>query len=272
MKQYLRQYSPKELWSISEYGIVPDVFQSLTEIFRISPSKLFSSVSFPVLSDYLQEWKQEQKKCEAIIDTTGYSLKMSEFEAIKKCLQFLPKDQRIHLHLSNGMSVRYANILQQYLSENIEVYANRGTSGIDGCTSTAFGHSLADPKIANILITGDISFFYDRNAFWHQTNQTNLITIVMNNNGGGIFGMIPAPKQQKEFNPYFTSPHALRARDLAMEYGIAYKAIKKRDDLEDVSLLLGSPRGQHIIEIMTKMEINEKVYSDLKKEIKKILK
>ena len=58
------------------------------------------------------------------------------------------------------MSVRYANIIgltDQH--SQTEVFANRGTSGIDGSSSTAVGGALASDQLT-VLITGDLAFFY----------------------------------------------------------------------------------------------------------------
>ena len=60
------------------------------------------------------------------------------------------------------------------LARNIEVFANRGTSGIDGCTSTAVGAALAQPDRPVVLLTGDVAFFYDRNALLAQLPHAQL--------------------------------------------------------------------------------------------------
>ena len=78
------------------------------------------------------------------------------------------------------------------VNKNTITWCNRGTSGIDGCTSTAVGTSWVSHQL-NVLLTGDISFFYDRNAFFHQHHLSNLRIIISNNHGGGIFRLIEGP-------------------------------------------------------------------------------
>ena len=56
------------------------------------------------------------------------------------------------------MSVRYANLIGLDSSKNIQIFANRGTSGIDGCLSTAVGAALKTDKIVTCIL-GDVSFF-----------------------------------------------------------------------------------------------------------------
>ena len=95
------------------------------------------------------------------------------------------------------MSVRYANFLGME-REDVAVYANRGTSGIDGSTSTAIGHAIADPDRTHFVLTGDLAFFYDRNAFWNNYLPKNLKVLLLNNQGGVIFRMIDGPTRQPE--------------------------------------------------------------------------
>src|SRR5690606_34268185 len=100
-----------------------------------------------------------------------------EFKAIDTILKRLPESS--HLHLANSMAVRYVNLLPK-LPGGTTVFANRGTSGIDGSNSTAVGTALVSGRMTT-LITGDMAFFYDRNAFWHNYPLKKLRIIVLNN-------------------------------------------------------------------------------------------
>ena len=113
------------------------------------------------------------------------------------------------------MAVRYANILGIPQGRQIEVFANRGTSGIDGCTSTAVGAALAQPERPVVLLTGDVAFFYDRNAFWHNYPTPNLRVVLFNNHGGGIFRLIDGPRQQPELEEFFETRQPLTAENTA---------------------------------------------------------
>jgi 2-succinyl-5-enolpyruvyl-6-hydroxy-3-cyclohexene-1-carboxylate synthase len=138
------------------------------------------------------------------------------------------------LHLANSMAVRYANFCG--LGENkkgVQVYGNRGTSGIDGCTSTVVGHALGSETI-HTLITGDVAFFYDRNAFWNNYNTPNLRVIVLNNHGGAIFGIIDGPGSLPEVDEYFVTQQKLTARHLAGEFGLSYRHVSDNDDIAGV--------------------------------------
>ena len=126
--------------------------------------------------------------------------KYNYFYVTKLILNHLPKDSV--LHLGNSMPVRIVNFLGLN-NTNSTVWSNRGTSGIDGVLSTAIGHALSAQKKCHTLLIGDISFFYDRNAFWinHELPK-NIRIIVLNDYGGGIFKMIPGPSNQKKLQTY----------------------------------------------------------------------
>jgi hypothetical protein len=100
----------------------------------------------------------------------------------------------------------------------VEVFANRGTSGIDGCTSTAVGAALQTERIVT-LITGDVAFFYDRNGLWHNYLPPNLRVVLLNNHGGGIFRLIDGPAGQPELEEYFETRQPLRADRAAESSG-----------------------------------------------------
>lgn len=95
------------------------------------------------------------------------------------------------LQLSNSSTIRYAQLFPQ--KESITVFCNRGTSGIDGSTSTAIGASMVVNR-PTVFVTGDLSFFYDSNALWNRYTPSDFRIIIINNAGGGIFRILPGPK------------------------------------------------------------------------------
>src|SRR5690606_27679905 len=99
-----------------------------------------------------------------------------------KALGNIPNNYQ--LQLSNSSTVRYAQLFD--LEPSIRVFCNRGTSGIDGSTSTAIGASIYDSN-PTLLLTGDLSFLYDSNGLWNNYIKPNFRIIVINNDGGGIF-------------------------------------------------------------------------------------
>ncbi|MDN7201388.1 thiamine pyrophosphate-dependent enzyme, partial [Klebsiella pneumoniae] len=77
------------------------------------------------------------------------------------------------------------------------VYSNRGASGIDGLIATAAGVQRASAR-PTLAIVGDLSALYDLNslALLRQASAP-LVLIVVNNNGGQIFSMLPTPQDER---------------------------------------------------------------------------
>jgi 2-succinyl-5-enolpyruvyl-6-hydroxy-3-cyclohexene-1-carboxylate synthase len=166
--------------------------------------------------------------------------------------------------------VRYANFIGLKTHHNaIRVFANRGTSGIDGCTSTSIGHCFAS-DVPNILITGDLAFFYDRNAFWHNYSFANLRIVLLNNHGGVIFKMIDGPGDTPEADEYFITKQRLTAKLLCEEFGITYLKVdhkrKLKNLLKDFFEFDGTPK---VLELESDLVSNKLLFEDLKQKIKK---
>jgi 2-succinyl-5-enolpyruvyl-6-hydroxy-3-cyclohexene-1-carboxylate synthase len=169
------------------------------------------------------------------------------------------------------MSVRYANVIGLSAKrKGIAVFSNRGTSGIDGCTSTAVGNCLAGSR-QNFLITGDLAFFYDRNAFWHNYPLPNLRILLLNNHGGLIFDILEGPSSLPEADEYFITRQALDARSLCQEFGFDHYRLSNSDDpgrvFED---FLTFDNKTKIIEVETDTTLNKHMFEALKMKIKQL--
>jgi len=191
----------------------------------------------------------------------------NEFTAIQKALQLLP--ERTALHLANSMAVRYANIIGLPTDRQIEVFANRGTSGIDGCTSTAVGATLAQPARPVVLLTGDVAFFYDRNAFWHNYPTPNLRVILLNNHAGGIFRLIDGPRQQPELEEFFETHQPLTAENTARDFKLRYFAVSSFSELESaLPVFFAEEGGAALLEITTDSQTNAAFFEHYRQAVK----
>ena len=152
--------------------------------------------------------------------------------------------------------------------QGVHVYSNRGTSGIDGCTSTAVGHTLVS-DIPNFLITGDLAFFYDRNAFWHNYPLPNLRIILLNNHGGTIFKMIDGPGSLPESDEFFVTNQRLNAKKLCEEYDFDHLTLDNKRKLKNLMKdLLDFDGRTKILEFENDTMLNRKVFDNLKLKIK----
>jgi len=259
IKSFLRKHAPKEHWKVGTSFPYMDTYQCVTHIFKMNPIDFFQQVSaleYPKNTlNYGALWRQKdliaKDKANDILDQLSYS-DMRIFDLI---FQAIPND--CVLHMANSSVVRYCQLFDPIAG--VQYRGNRGTSGIDGSTSTAAGSSVANPNKLHVLITGDVSFFYDSNALWNTYLGGNFCIILINNSGGGIFRIIPGPSTSAQRDTYFEATHSTDAKGICESYNIDYQST---DTLENCQELLsnfflstGKDRPR-LIEIKTPREEN----------------
>ncbi|WP_299754779.1 2-succinyl-5-enolpyruvyl-6-hydroxy-3-cyclohexene-1-carboxylic-acid synthase [uncultured Pontibacter sp.] len=270
LKLYLRKYKAAAQWHLQPAGQVADTFQSLTKIIRCSPHSFFAAMAGSVKSagTFAAAWAGANKAADAFLKHYTAQANYSELPIVARVLQQLP--QHSNLHLANSMSVRYANIVGLSPGQQVHVYANRGTSGIDGSTSTAVGCALTSPGITT-LITGDLAFFYDRNGLWHNYLPQNLRIVLLNNHAGGIFRLIDGPKQQPELEPYFETHQALNAENTARDFKMQYTPVYTLSELEQaLSDFFKAEAGAGILEIFTDSTTNAQAFESYRKAVRNL--
>ena len=256
IKQHLRKFQPTHHWHVDAKRAF-NTFQCLKHHFRISPQLFFSQLFFltkPTESNYQKYWLNIKELRLAKHSEFIENCVFSDLKVFSKLLPSIPKNSQ--LQLGNSSIIRYSQLFD--IHKSLRVFCNRGTSGIDGSTSTAIGAAFL-VKENTVFITGDVSFFYDSNALWNNYIPSNFRIIVINNGGGGIFRFIPGPKDSNGPD-YFETPHNLTAEYLCKMYGFDYFMANDEVEMsnqlpnfyEDSSL----PR---VLEIFTPREENDKI-------------
>ena len=158
----------------------------------------------------------------------------------------LPKSTDIFL--ANSMTVRYAESFWQKNTTNNSIFCNRGANGIDGTLSTAMG--MAHSGKPSLLITGDLAFLHDSNGLLNtQTFSGDLLIVIINNQGGGIFEHLPIAKN-KHFETYFATPQAVDFKTLCHAHTINYELVEDAETLTHaIQEIQGI--GLKVIEIQT---------------------
>jgi 2-succinyl-5-enolpyruvyl-6-hydroxy-3-cyclohexene-1-carboxylate synthase len=273
LKIFLRKYKPAFHLHLQPGGIAADTFRTLTHVLPVEPvyffKTLFADLDFMQYQGndesemnpaYHELWKAEDRKARKKLEQTLLNQPFNEFSAIQQVMEKLPDGD---LHLSNSMPVRYANFLSLSPKQNIHIFANRGTSGIDGCTGTALGFArLSENPVT--LLTGDMAFFYDRNAFWQPDLPANLRIVLLNNHGGGIFRIIDAGNQP-EVDDFFETRNPLTAENTARDFGLQYTFVKTAEELETALPTFWEKSDKpKILEIETDSRLNTAVYKQVK--------
>lgn len=265
IKAFLRTYSPKAHYHIDvKRGM--DTFFVLSQHFSTDFNtffKLLLSNNELVKSDYRNNWLNIRNTRLQLHDTYVNGIAYSDFKVFSTVFNSLP--QNVQLQLANSATVRYAQLFD--LDVSLAVFCNRGTSGIDGSTSTAIGAAFASTR-PTVLITGDLSFFYDSNALWNQYIPKNFRIIIVNNSGGGIFRILPGKNDSDNFATYFETKHDLTAEQLAKMYGFEYHSATSEFALNRaLESFYKGPEGPKILEIFTPSEVNDRVLLDYFKNI-----
>lgn len=248
IKAFLRKYKPEHHWHVDDLRAY-DTFGALTNHFEtkintfLSQLLTESTIESSYKSGISNVWKDRVAKHKE------YTAKIpfSDFKVFDFICQNLPKNSQ--LQVSNSSAIRYLQLFD--VDKSIQVFCNRGTSGIDGSTSTAIGAASAT-DLLTILITGDISFLYDSNALWNNYIPKNFKIILLNNSGGGIFRILPGHQETETFNTYFETSHQLNASHLAKMYELDYFEANNETTLQQqYSAFLNQNEKPSILEIFT---------------------
>lgn len=140
-----------------------------------------------------------------------------EAQLAHRIRHYLP--QQGQLFVGNSLVVRLIDALSQ-LPVGYPVYSNRGASGIDGLISTAAGVQRASAK-STLAIVGDLSALYDLNALaLLRQVSAPFVLIVVNNNGGQIFSLLPTPVEERE--RFYAMPQNVHFEHAAKMFGLNY--------------------------------------------------
>ncbi|MEC4027058.1 2-succinyl-5-enolpyruvyl-6-hydroxy-3-cyclohexene-1-carboxylic-acid synthase [Myroides odoratimimus] len=261
IKAFLRKYKPAQHWHIDTLRHY-DTYNALNKAVLDTPENFFQTIKENVehytTSNYYS-WMQSivtarLTKHESYLKTIPFS-DLSVFETL---FAKLPKGTQ--LQISNSSAIRYAQLIK--IDTSNPVYCNRGTSGIDGSTSTAIGAAVATQK-PTLLITGDIGFLYDSNGLWNNYIPKDFKILLLNNGGGGIFRILPGHKETPVFNTYFETSHHHTAEHLAKMYNFKYQTATNKEELEQqCQLFFEDNNGPAILEVFTPTEVNNTVLSN----------
>ncbi|QOI98595.1 MAG: 2-succinyl-5-enolpyruvyl-6-hydroxy-3-cyclohexene-1-carboxylic-acid synthase [Flammeovirgaceae bacterium] len=265
LKLFLRKFPDLEHWHIQPYTTATDPFQNLRKTIVADPTDFFdflNSIRLTLSIPYAEDWKAEENRIAQLHKHYFSQLRISELDLVSRVLAKLPAG--CNLHLANSMSVRYAELIGLQPHQQVTVYSNRGTSGIDGCTSTAVGHCLSSDAL-QVLITGDLAFFYDRNAFWHSYPMANLRVVLLNNHGGIIFKLIDGPADLPEADEYFVTRQPLTAKNICAEFGFDYLPVKSAESLRTLLEDFFMPDSKtKLLELESRIDLNKQVFENFK--------
>ncbi len=200
------------------------------------------------------KWKQiDQQINHRLQHKLSNHQEMFEGKIVWMLSQYLPV--KTPVVIANSMSVRYAEYFWQKNDRQFQIYFSRGANGIDGTLSTALGIAHQNPQ-PTILLTGDLALLHDTNGFLIRPYlQGSLIIILVNNNGGGIFEMLPIAEYESLYEDYFATPQSIDFCNLVKTYNVDYQLINSWQQLQEMLTSLPT-KNVHLWEIKTDRKID----------------
>lgn len=231
LRQWLIQVQPRQ-WVIDPSDRNLDPLHGRTTHLQTSVESFAENLSAETRSPspYLELWQTADSKIRHAIDRT-MTIEETLFEGkaawlLSQCLPI-----RTPLFISNSMPVRDVEFFWKPGDSAVQPFFNRGTNGIDGTLSTALG--VAHHQ-SSVLLTGDLALLHDTNGFLLRNHFVGHLTIVLiNNNGGGIFGMLPIAQFNPPFEEFFATPQNINFANLCKTYSVEYEQIHTWNQLVD---------------------------------------
>lgn len=263
IKHFIRKTEVKEHWHVSPTGEVIDTYQNVTDIVTSNYESFLTYISGSnidknkvsvqptvIISESVKFKKLWEKKCARFTEPI---VEYSDLYATGLLLNSLTEN--VSLQIANSNSVYLAQLYN--VPSGTKCFSNRGTNGIEGSVSTAAGYSAASDKLT-VLLTGDLSFFYDMNGLWNRHISHNLRIMINNNGGGGIFDTLPGLNRSEALPDYIIASHNTSVKGWAEQQGFIYISAHNSEELQkQIAILLDNEsKAPVILEVFTSIENN----------------
>lgn len=205
---------------------------------------------------YLLKWQSVQLAMRKQLSTVDSEDSMFEGKLVRCLHKALPNES--NLVVSNSMAIRYIDAFFEAKSQAVKLFCNRGVNGIEGTVSTALGVSVTGKP--TVLLTGDLSFYHDLNGLLvGKTHGLNLVIILLNNDGGGIFEFLPQ-SQERHYNEMFVAPHGMDFKGLSTLYNIEHYGVEDFQGFEQALSSAMGKKGIQLIEVKLDAAHSKELY------------
>lgn len=222
------------------------------------------------------EWRDRWTRLDALAGTVRDGLDreniLFEGDVVADTLAVVPEGT--NLFVSNSMPVRDLDGFGGASQKTLRVFGNRGASGIDGIVSTALGIaaggvSIPDPagravpasgEPLTVAVLGDVAFLHDQNGLLAARKYgLNVIFLVIQNDGGGIFHSLPIRDFEPAFTPYFAAPHGLNFRHIAALHSLPYQLVVEAGHLRAALKAVMEVGGPALLEVQCDRDENQQM-------------
>lgn len=270
LKKWLEECKLKKYLHVANFPERHDPSHIVTDRIEMKGSAFCKEI-LPTLkgrspSLWLSLWKEYSLEVEeAVMQIFQEHTTLSEAYAVHTILEKAPKD--CSFFFASSLSIRYADSLL-FPSDKIgPLFANRGTSGIDGTIATAIGVARG-LKTRVLVVLGDLAFLHDLNSLALLAEDPLPITfLVLNNEGGGIFHFLPLTEKKEHFEKFIETRHRFTMKHFAKAFNIDYHCPKTQVEYVDTLGEYLKARTPNILEVKTLGKENCEIYERLEKNI-----
>lgn len=272
LRHYMRSLDSRTMFiTVSDDGMLHDVSQHTTLVVKATAGDFMRMICDGAICpdadmDFVRRWHDMDNMAARRISASCPPY--SQMLAIRRLEENIDNSKDIVCY-ANSLSVRagmmYASAYR---------YCNRGLNGIEGTLSMAAGMAAGAKEevmtagnmtaAQNVYcVIGDLSFFYDSNALWIQELAGNMRIMLINNQRGAIFGMLPGLDRSPAHKPLIAAGHNATAEGICSQYGMEYYRATDTPSLEEGIRLLTS--GVHdrpvVLEVLTDADTDADAYS-----------
>ena len=272
LRHYMRSMDSRTMFiTVSDDGMLHDVSQHTTLVVKATAGDFMRMICNGAICpdadmDFVRRWHDMDNMAARRISASCPPY--SQMLAIRRLEENIDNSKDIVCY-ANSLSVRagmmYASAYR---------YCNRGLNGIEGTLSMAAGMAAGAKEegmtagnmtaAQNVYcVIGDLSFFYDSNALWIQELAGNMRIMLINNQRGAIFGMLPGLDRSPAHKPLIAAGHNATAEGICSQYGMEYYRATDTPSLEEGIRLLTS--GVHdrpvVLEVLTDADTDADAYS-----------
>ncbi len=267
---FLQDSPPDRYLQILDHPFKHDPIGKVTDRFQAviaeACSELVTSTKCSTNGGWLKEWKAASQQADAILEQRFASASTLTEPLIAHLLTSeIQADSA--LWVASSMPIRDLDLFCDPRAGWFPVAANRGVSGIDGTVASAAGYAHGSQKRVTLLI-GDLALLHDLNSLSLLHDKAIRLTIVvLNNDGGGIFGHLPIGQFGDLHERYFATPHGYQFDQAARMFGLAYERATTSQEFLDAYRQVANRDSSTLIEIPIDRQANLAFHQQLVREI-----
>lgn len=250
LNQYLQESAPSHRVHIRENGVWADDSHQTTLFIQANEILMCEEVLQRLPARAGSAWQQTVAATEARYwQTISAHVDGPFFDGLilYDVVKSLPADAL--LFVGNSLPVRHLDEYGAPRAVALQLFGNRGASGIDGNISTAAGIAAARQQPVTMVV-GDVTFYHDMNGLLAgRAHDLDLTIVLMNNDGGSIFRRLPVARFDPPFTELFLTPHGLDFAHAARLYGFEHVRVEAREAFRDRFAQVTAQGGRHIIEV-----------------------